>query len=167
MIEIALFEPDIPQNTGNIARLCVGLNIPLNLIGRLGFKLDDYYLRRAGLDYWEYLTLKRYDQFSDFLKDHPDRRILPVTTKGETPYYAFQYRNGDILLFGSETRGLPDNIIRDYFPHSITIPMPGNVRSLNLSNSCAVTAYHTLLELNYFENFHHNRNYIGVPDQII
>jgi tRNA (cytidine/uridine-2'-O-)-methyltransferase len=159
MISIALLEPKIPQNTGNISRLAVGLDIDLILVGKLGFSLKDRYLKRAGLDYWENLKLTTYDSFKDFLSASSGRRILPVTTKGKNPYYDFEYREDDIILFGAETTGLPVELIKANLDNSITIPMPGKVRSLNLSNSAAVIAYHALIKLGYFKGFKVNDNF--------
>jgi tRNA (cytidine/uridine-2'-O-)-methyltransferase len=163
MLNIALLSPQIPQNTGNIARLAVGLDISLILIGKLGFSLNDRYLKRAGLDYWDSLKLKVYDDFNGFLKAYSESRIIPATTKGINPYYDFKYAVNDVILFGSETHGLPVEYIKEHIKDSITIPMPGDVRSLNLSNSAAVIIYHSLLQLGYFNNFKVNRNYYDLP----
>jgi len=162
MISVALFEPQIPPNTGNIARLCVGLDIELFLVGKLGFSINDKHLKRAGLDYWEYLKLKTFSSLEDFKKEYPDRRIVIATTKGENPYFSFQYQKDDIILFGSETKGLPLPFIKENIKNSITIPMPGKVRSLNLSNSVAIIIYHSLFKTGYFDNFSKNRNYYEI-----
>lgn len=159
MISIALYEPQIPQNTGNIARLAVGLDIELYLVGKLGFSIDDKYVKRAGLDYWEYLKLKIYDNYSDFAKDTKGRRKIFATTKGAGPYFKFNYKAGDIVVFGSETKGLPPDLLIENVGQTVTIPMPGSVRSLNLSNSASIIAYHSLIELGYFSDFTVNRNY--------
>jgi tRNA (cytidine/uridine-2'-O-)-methyltransferase len=159
MISIALYNPDIPQNTGNIARLAVGLDINLILVGRLGFSLNDRYLKRAGLDYWDNLKLEVIPDFNDFKAKYSDRRIIMATTKGINPYFDFKYKTGDIILFGSETKGLPVDLIKSDINNSITIPMPGKVRSLNLSNSASIIAYHALKELGYFRNFKYNKNF--------
>ena len=159
MISIALLEPKIPQNTGNIARLVIGLDIDLMLIGKLGFSLNDKYLKRAGLDYWENLKLTVYDDFVHFKENNKNRRIIVATTKGLNPYYTFDFKVNDIILFGSETKGVPVEYIKENLDNSITIPMPGEVRSLNLSNSAAIVAYHSLIKLGYFENFKVNKNF--------
>lgn len=159
MISIALYEPQIPQNTGNIARLAVGLDIELYLVGKLGFSIDDKYMKRAGLDYWEYLKLKTYDNYGDFASDTEGRRKIFATTKGAGPYFKFNYRVGDIVVFGSETKGLPLDLLIDNVEQTVTIPMPGSVRSLNLSNSASIIAYHSLNELGYFSDFTVNRNH--------
>jgi tRNA (cytidine/uridine-2'-O-)-methyltransferase len=159
MISIGLYEPQIPPNTGNIARLAVGLNIPLILVGKLGFSLNDRYLKRAGLDYWEHLSLSIYDDYSSFLDETQSKRKIFASTKGAKPYFNFTYTPGDIIIFGSETNGLPSDIIKSNLENTITIPMPGNVRSLNLSNSAAIIIYHALNSIGYFKNFTVNRNF--------
>ncbi|OHD18631.1 MAG: hypothetical protein A2086_17005 [Spirochaetes bacterium GWD1_27_9] len=166
MINIALFEPQIPQNTGNIARLAVGLDIPLMLVGKLGFSLQDRYLKRAGLDYWEFLKLEVYQNLKNFQENTENKRKIFVTTKGLIPYFDFQFKKNDILLFGSETTGLPVDLLKENLQNTITIPMPGNVRSLNLSNSAAIVAYFALHQVGYFDGFKVNRNFsdLGVND---
>jgi tRNA (cytidine/uridine-2'-O-)-methyltransferase len=159
MISIALLEPKIPQNTGNISRLVIGLDIDLILIGKLGFSLNDRYLKRAGLDYWENLKLKVFDDFETFLRENKDRRLIIATTKGKNAYFDFQFKENDIILFGSETHGVPVDFIKNNLDNTITIPMTGKVRSLNLSNSVAVVAYHSLCQLGYFKNFKVNINF--------
>lgn len=162
MISVALFEPKIPPNTGNIARLCVGLDIELFLAGKLGFSIDNKYVKRAGLDYWEHLKLKTFDTLESLIKEYPERRIVIATTKGTTPYFDFNYNKDDIILFGSETKGLPLDFIKENIQNSITIPMPGEVRSLNLSNSVAIIVYHSLWVTGYFSDFTKNRNYYEI-----
>lgn len=159
MVSIALHNPKIPQNTGNIARLAVGLDIELILVGKLGFSLHDKYLKRAGLDYWDHLKLKVFKEFEQFVEYAKGRRIVLATTKGKNPYYEYRYKKNDILLFGSETKGLPEDYIKEHIEDTITIPMPGEVRSLNLANSVSVITYHSLIELNYFEGFKVNKNF--------
>lgn len=159
MISIALFEPQIPPNTGNIARLAAGLDIDLFLVGKLGFSIDDKHVRRAGLDYWDNVHLGRYESLELFEEATGEQRKILATTKGNMPYYDFTYRPGDILVFGSETSGLPVEYIKTHFDTSVTIPMPGKVRSLNLSNSAAVIVYHALHQVGYFSGFSRNRNY--------
>ena len=142
MFSIALFEPEIPPNTGNIIRLCANTGTQLHLIEPLGFSLDDKQLIRAGLDYHEYASIKTYANFDAFLVQHKNHRIFAVTTKGSTPYQSGHYEKGDIFLFGPETRGLPESI-RSQFDHDkkIRIPMAENSRSLNLSNAAAILLY--------------------------
>ena len=142
MFSIALFEPEIPPNTGNIIRLCANTGTQLHLIEPLGFSLDDKQLLRAGLDYHEYAPVKTYPNFSAFELLYSKSRMFAVTTKGGMPYHEVPYKEGDIFLFGPETRGLPESI-RSQFDHDkkIRIPMAENSRSLNLSNAAAILLY--------------------------
>jgi tRNA (cytidine/uridine-2'-O-)-methyltransferase len=142
MFSIALFEPEIPPNTGNIIRLCANTGTQLHLIEPLGFSLDDKQLVRAGLDYHEYASVKTYPDFSTFKSRHGDARIFAVTTKGDMSYDEVAYQKGDVFLFGPETRGLPESI-RNQFDENkkIRIPMRENSRSLNLSNAAAILLY--------------------------
>jgi len=142
MFSIALFEPEIPPNTGNIIRLCANTGTQLHLIEPLGFNLDDKQLLRAGLDYHEFAPVKTYPNFSAFESLYSKSRMFAVTTKGGMPYHEVLYQEGDIFLFGPETRGLPESI-RSQFDHDkkIRIPMAENSRSLNLSNAAAILLY--------------------------
>ena len=142
MFSIALFEPEIPPNTGNIIRLCANTGTQLHLIEPLGFNLDDKQLLRAGLDYHEFAPVKTYPNFSAFESLYIKSRMFAVTTKGGMPYHEVSYKEGDIFLFGPETRGLPESI-RSQFDHDkkIRIPMAENSRSLNLSNAAAILLY--------------------------
>ena len=142
MFSIALFEPEIPPNTGNIIRLCANTGTQLHLIEPLGFSLDDKQLLRAGLDYHEFAPVKTYPNFSAFESLFNKSRMFAVTTKGGMPYHEVSYKEGDIFLFGPETRGLPESI-RSQFDHDkkIRIPMAENSRSLNLSNAAAILLY--------------------------
>ena len=148
-ISIALLEPRIPQNTGNIARTCAAFNFPLYLIGPLGFSLDDRYLKRAGLDYWKYVHLTVFSNFSEFTEQLPTKsRIIGFSKSADLPLNDIQFFNGDILLFGREDLGLPQVVKRSCKQMSF-IPMPGGdydntntgVRSLNLSVAVAIAAY--------------------------
>src|SRR5579862_3227645 len=135
MLHIALFEPEIPPNTGNIARLCAATATPLHLIGRLGFRLDERSLRRAGLDYWDAVEIHRHDSYPDFENAWTEgggdlQRIFALTKTGATQYTQVQYQDHDCLLFGSETRGLPPEMISRFGDRALAIPMPsGKVRS--------------------------------------
>jgi len=142
MFSIALFEPEIPPNTGNIIRLCANTGTQLHLIEPLGFNLDDKQLLRAGLDYHEFAPVKTYPNFSAFESLYSKSRMFAVTTKGGMPYHEVSYKEGDIFLFGPETRGLPESI-RSQFDHDkkIRIPMAENSMSLNLSNAAAILLY--------------------------
>ncbi len=142
MFHIVLFQPEIPPNTGNVIRLCANTGAQLHLIEPLGFELDDRRLRRAGLDYHEYAALKVHDSYGAFLEAVHPARVFACTTRGRQDYSAVAYRDGDVLLFGAESRGLPQEIIDALPPEQrLRIPMrPGN-RSLNLSNAVAVILY--------------------------
>ena len=154
-MEVALFEPRIPQNTGNIARSCAAFNIPLNLIEPFGFKLEDKYLKRAGLDYWPDVDLNLYDSFAQYKNSFSDSRIIALTKKSTNPISNIHYKDTDILLFGREDTGLPDSIMSKC-EIVAGIPMPGGenklknrgVRSLNLSVACGIVSYSACLQLN-------------------
>ncbi len=142
MFELVLYEPEIPPNTGNIIRLCANAGARLHLVGRLGFELDDRRLRRAGLDYHEYATLHRHDDLEAFLSVIRPERLFALTTRGQRRYDTVDYRPGDALLLGPETRGLPAEVLAS-IPgmDQLHVPMrPGN-RSLNLSNTAAIVLY--------------------------
>ena len=156
-MEVALFEPRIPQNTGNIARTCAAFNIPLNLIEPLGFKLEDKYLKRAGLDYWPLVTVNKYDNFDKFLVSKPEKRIISFSKKNGIYLKDFIFQKEDILLFGREDSGLPDSII-DKSDFLISIFMPNlqtennykkGVRSLNLSVACGIAIYEAHKQINF------------------
>ena len=156
-MEVALFEPRIPQNTGNIARSCAAFNIPLNLIEPLGFKLEDKYLKRAGLDYWPLVTLNKYENFDKFWDSKLTKRIISFSKKNGTYLNDFKFHEDDILLFGREDSGLPNCIIeKSDFLISIFMPnlqteqndMKG-VRSLNLSVACGIAIYEAHKQINF------------------
>jgi len=141
MFSVVLFEPEIPPNTGNIIRLCANTGCELHLIEPLGFDLNEKQLRRAGLDYHQYAQVKTWGNWQAF-HQQATGRVLSFSTKNTNPYSDFRYRAGDVLLFGSETRGLPDAVRRQIARQNrLTIPMAGGTRSLNLSNSVAVAVY--------------------------
>ncbi|MEK6796621.1 MAG: tRNA (cytidine(34)-2'-O)-methyltransferase [Spirochaetota bacterium] len=144
---IALYEPEIPANTGNIGRLCVGTGSELWLIGKCGFLIRDKELKRAGLDYWDKLSYRRFLLFEDFLEAANGRRVIAVSKFGKTSYCERTYAKGDILLFGNESQGLPDDVWGRYASESVSIPMTDDVRSINLSNSAAVVLYEALRTL--------------------
>jgi len=150
MFHIALFEPEIPPNTGNIMRLCANTGAHLHLIEPLGFDLDDKQLRRAGLDYREYARVSTHDSLSALTRTLAPARILAVTTKGGTSHADVTYRLDDLVLFGPETRGLPGAILDDLpVDQKIRIPMLSNSRSLNLSNAVAVVIYEAWRQLGF------------------
>ena len=147
MINIVLFEPEIPQNTGNIIRLSANTGCQLHLIKPLGFELDDKKLKRAGLDYHEYSSLKTYDDWESCKKLNSFSSIYSLTTKGSKSHCDFSYLNNVAFIFGPETRGLPRSIIDT--TQALRIPMVKNSRSLNLSNSVAIMVYEALRQLSF------------------
>lgn len=142
---IVLLEPEIPPNTGNIARLCAATGASLHLVGKLGFSLDDRYLKRAGLDYWDKVDLHRWDSMQALQHAFPKSRFWYLSTRvARNCYQEGLYQTGDFLVFGKETAGLPAELLADNPERCLTIPMPGKVRSLNLSNAVAVVLYEAL-----------------------
>lgn len=142
MFHVALFEPEIPPNTGNIARLCAATFTELHIVGVTGFRMDDRTLKRAGLDYWDEVTLHRHVSLEDLHAALPDSRFVYFTTKSQIPYTAWSFQDNDCLVFGPETRGLPKDILDTHPETCLTIPMPNkNVRSLNLSTSVGIVLY--------------------------
>ena len=139
MFNIVLYEPEIPPNTGNIIRLCVNTASKLHLIKPLGFNLDEKHVRRAGLDYHDMANISIYETYNDCLEKLKDNRIFAVTTKATRYYGDFEYKKGDVFVFGPETRGLPLNILNKMLEsEKIRVPMVKNNRSLNLSNTVAI-----------------------------
>tara|TARA_R110002110_G_scaffold205066_7_gene417176 strand:- start:321336 stop:321800 length:465 start_codon:yes stop_codon:yes gene_type:complete len=150
MLNIVLFQPEIPPNTGNIIRLCANTGCKLHLIEPLGFELDDKRLRRAGLDYREFADLAIHSSLEAFILSAANPRIFAITTRGDSAYHEVTYRPGDALLFGPETRGLPQEILDALPPgHRLRIPMKADSRSLNLSNAAALLAYEGLRQLGF------------------
>lgn len=144
MLNVVLYEPEIPQNTGNIARLCAATGCHLHLVGPLGFSLQDRYLKRAGLDYWHLVKISYYDSFQDLKDKYADGRFFYITSKGKRYYTQVSFKPGDFLVFGRETQGLPDDIIKNNSQYCLRIPMIAGVRCLNLSNSVAIVVYEAL-----------------------
>ena len=150
MFDIALFEPEIPPNTGNIMRLCANTGARLHLIEPLGFDLDDKQLRRAGLDYREYAQVATHKSLEEMTRVLNPGRVLAVTTKGSMTFSDIKYRDDDLILFGPETRGLPGQVLDNLPPEQkIRIPMLANSRSLNLSNAVAVVVYEAWRQFDY------------------
>lgn len=145
-LNIVLYEPEIPQNTGNIARLCACLDAKLFLVGRLGFNITDKHLKRSGLDYWDKVEVEHILDFETFEKEFPieSNPYFLFTTKVEKKYYDVNYPLGSFLIFGPETRGIPEDILKKYNSGCVTIPMKKTLRSLNLSNSVAIGAYEAI-----------------------
>lgn len=146
-LHIALYQPEIPPNTGNIIRLCANTGARLHLIHPLGFTIDDKKLRRAGLDYHEFSDVKQYINAEDFLSQHAERRIFACSTKGKQYYHKVRYQAEDMLLFGPETKGLPQVLLEQFT--AIKIPMQPNSRSLNLSNAAAIILYEAWRQLDF------------------
>lgn len=148
MFHIALIEPEIPPNTGNIARLCAATFTDLHIVGVTGFRMDDRTLKRAGLDYWDEVKLHRHIDLEDLYTALPDSRFLYFTTKTDKLYSDFEFAENDCLVFGRETRGLPESLLKANWEHALTIPMPNeNVRSLNLATSVGIALYEALRQL--------------------
>lgn len=145
MFHVVLVEPEIPPNTGNIARLCAATGTHLHIVGVTGFRMDDRTLKRAGLDYWDEVALHRHIDLTDLYSKHSQARFVYITTKTERPYTDWQFRDGDFLVFGPETRGLPESLLAENPDRCLTIPMPNkNVRSLNLATSVAIVLYEAI-----------------------
>ncbi|HCW97893.1 MULTISPECIES: tRNA (uridine(34)/cytosine(34)/5-carboxymethylaminomethyluridine(34)-2'-O)-methyltransferase TrmL [Pantoea] len=150
MLNIVLFEPEIPPNTGNIIRLCANTGFQLHLIEPLGFAWDDKRLRRAGLDYHEFTAIKKHENYDAFLRVEQPERLFALTTKGTPAHSAVSYQAGDYLLFGPESRGLPAEILNALpTEHKIRIPMRAESRSMNLSNAVSVVVYEAWRQLDY------------------
>ena len=149
-LNVVLYQPEIPPNTGSIARLCACTNIHLHLIRPLGFKTDDKMLKRAGLDYWHLVTVSYYDNFEEFMERHKDGRFFFYSSKVETPYTQVSYQPGDFLVFGQETRGLPEEIKERFRDSCLTIPMFADTRSINLAMSVGIGVYDALRQIKVF-----------------
>ena len=143
-IQIVLHEPEIPSNTGNIGRTCVATGAGLHLIEPLGFHLTEKNLRRAGMDYWGDLDVHRYSSFADFCERNPGARIYMATTKAQKVYTQVSYEPDCFIMFGKESAGIPEEILMEYRDTCVRIPMLGETRSLNLSNSVAIVLYEAL-----------------------
>jgi tRNA (cytidine/uridine-2'-O-)-methyltransferase len=144
LLHVALFRPEIHPNTGNIARLCAANELPLHLVGTLGFRIDDRSIRRAGLDYWPYVDLRR----EESLEKLPGARLFYFSARAERAFTEVSYRKGDCLVFGPESTGLPEDLLRAQWDHALTIPMRSiHVRSLNLSTAVGIAVYEALRQL--------------------
>ncbi|WP_411349472.1 tRNA (uridine(34)/cytosine(34)/5-carboxymethylaminomethyluridine(34)-2'-O)-methyltransferase TrmL [Paenibacillus sp. WLX2291] len=148
-LHIVLVEPEIPGNTGNIARTCAATGIHLHLVRPLGFKTDDATLKRAGLDYWHAVNIEYHDSFEEVQKSYSGHRFFYATTKAKNKYSDYTFQDGDFFVFGKETKGLPPELIAANPDTAIRMPMTGDVRSLNLSNSAAVIVYEALRQLDF------------------
>ncbi|MDO4357464.1 MAG: tRNA (uridine(34)/cytosine(34)/5-carboxymethylaminomethyluridine(34)-2'-O)-methyltransferase TrmL [Clostridia bacterium] len=143
-MHIVLVNPEIPQNTGNIARTCAATGAVLHLIKPLGFSLEDKYVKRAGLDYWDLMELRVYENYADFLEKNPGANLYFATTKAPRDYCQVEYGPDDYLVFGRETKGLDEELLAAQYHRCIRIPMRAEARSLNLSNSVAIVLYEAL-----------------------
>lgn len=151
LFRIVLVEPEIPQNTGNIGRTCVGTNCELHIVGKTGFEINDTNLKRAGLDYWKHLTWYQHETFEDWFKLVEDpTRIWLFTTKTQRTYFDPQYQRGDWFVFGKETKGLAPEFLNQFPEQTVTIPMIGEgARSLNLATSVAIAAYEGIRQVEF------------------
>ena len=148
MLHIVLHQPEIPQNAGNIGRTCMAAGADLHLIEPLGFRLNERALKRAGMDYWQDVDVSRYINFEAFLESHTGSRIWMATTKAKRLYTEAAFRDGDYIMFGKESGGIPEEILSRYADTSIRIPMVEGARSLNLANAVAVILYEAIRQIN-------------------
>ncbi|MCL2773336.1 MAG: tRNA (uridine(34)/cytosine(34)/5-carboxymethylaminomethyluridine(34)-2'-O)-methyltransferase TrmL [Oscillospiraceae bacterium] len=149
MLNIVLIEPEIPQNTGNIARTCAAVGASLHLVEPLGFRIDDAKLKRAGLDYWHYLDITYYKNTNDFFDKNQNQNLYFFTTKATKLYSNMKYGENPYLIFGKETAGIPEDILKRNLDFCVRIPMRDNLRSLNLSNAVAIGVYEALRQSNF------------------
>jgi tRNA (cytidine/uridine-2'-O-)-methyltransferase len=147
---IMLYQPEIPQNTGNIARTCAATNTSLHIIRPMGFRVDDKYLKRAGLDYWDKVNVQYYDSIEECMQQHATHRFFFVETNGRKRYSEVEYQAGDFFVFGRETKGIPNAILKQHEETWIRIPMnTEHVRSLNVSNTAAILIYEALRQTSF------------------
>ncbi len=161
IINIVMVEPEIPQNTGNVARTCAATGARLHLVGPMGFKIDDRKLKRAGLDYWHFLDITYYENINEFFEKNKGGSFFYFTTKGRHTHSDIPYPDNCYLVFGKETKGLPEQLLIKNPESCVRIPMANDIRSLNLSNSIAIAVYEALRQWNYpsLENFGQLHNY--------
>jgi len=163
-MNIVLVEPEIPQNTGNIVRTCAATGARLHIVKPMGFEIDDKKLKRAGLDYWHFLNIQYYENLDDFFEKNENGRFYYLSSKGTASYTDVSFQDGDFLLFGKETKGLPEKLLIDHPERSIRIPMISDARCLNLSNSVAIVVYEALRQ-NNFESLTKESDYLyGIID---
>ncbi|MCK4956966.1 MAG: tRNA (cytidine(34)-2'-O)-methyltransferase [Candidatus Cloacimonetes bacterium] len=146
---IVLYQPEMPANTGNIGRLCVGSNAELHIIKPMRFFITDKLVKRAGLDYWDKLSLHLHDSMDDFLEKYPENNIYYCTTKTDQVYSQKKYQRGDIFVFGPESRGIPEEILEKHKSKNITIPMSDQIRSINLANSVGIVLYEAWRQIDF------------------
>jgi len=147
--KVVLYQPEIPSNTGNIGRICVGANLELHIIKPMRFLLNDKLVKRAGLDYWHKLDITIHDSLEAFLAKYPDINVYYCTTKTDKSYTKLKYHKGDSFIFGPESRGIPEDILFSNRDKNITIPMTGDIRSINLSNSVAIILFGALRQIDF------------------
>ncbi|HXM36334.1 MAG TPA: tRNA (cytidine(34)-2'-O)-methyltransferase [Pyrinomonadaceae bacterium] len=165
MIRVALVEPEIPPNTGNVARLCAANRVPLHIVGATGFRLDDRAVRRAGLDYWPEVSLQRHTALDSLWRELPQARFIYLSTKAEILYTDWTFTVDDCLVFGRETRGLPEELLRENWERCLTIPMLNpRVRSLNLATAVGIVLYEALRQVGAFKGKNQRRNCSGSPN---
>ncbi len=164
-LNVVLLEPEIPQNTGNIARTCAATGVTLHMIEPFGFKVTDKNLKRAGLDYWRFLEVYYYKNIEDFFEKHPNADCLFFSTKAAKCYSDADYSGEKYLFFGRETKGLPEELLKSNFEKTVRIPMLDDIRSLNLSNSVAIAVYEGLRQ-NGFQSMRQASDYLlgNLPD---
>jgi tRNA (cytidine/uridine-2'-O-)-methyltransferase len=150
-MNIVLFQPEIPANTGNIGRTCVATGTKLHLIEPLGFRLNEKSIQRAGMDYWEHLDVTRYVNFEEFLERNPNAKIYMATTKAKHVYTEVSYDKDAYIMFGKESAGIPEEILVEHEENCIRIPMLDSIRSLNLANSVAIVLYEALRQIGFHE----------------
>ena len=160
-LNIVLVEPEIPQNTGNIARTCAAIGATLHLVHPLGFDISEKAVKRAGLDYWYKVNIVEYESLEDFKKKIKSDKIYLLSTKSQKVYSDVKYEDGTYLVFGPETRGLPEEYILEHFDKAVRIPMRKGIRSLNLSNSVAIVAYEAEKQIN-FTNLQETSDYFKI-----
>ena len=148
LVHIALFKPEIHPNTGNVARLCAANGIPLHLVGTLGFRIDNRSVRRAGLDYWPFVDIRREEDLRELKSKLPDSRFFYLSAHAEKRYTDVEYRAGDCFVFGPESKGLPEELLQENRDHALRIPMLSkNIRSLNLATAVGIVVYEALRQL--------------------
>lgn len=147
MLHIVLIEPEIPQNTGNIARLCVAAGARLHLVGPLGFSIDEKAVKRAGMDYWENLDLRTWGDFEELRAAYPKGNFWFLSSKVDRPYWDAKFLDGDFLVFGRESKGLPANLLAAHSGQSVTIPMTKGTRSINLATSAGIALYEAVRQI--------------------
>lgn len=147
MLNVVLVEPEIPPNTGNVGRLCLATGSVLHLVEPLGFSLEDRQLKRAGLDYWEHVQVRRWASWAALRAAHPEARFFYLTTKSPRPYWEESFAEGDFLVFGRETRGLPESLLEENRASCLTIPMAPQTRSLNLATSVGIVLFEAVRQL--------------------